>query len=82
MRGPHPFRMGFCLADNSTKIAALENALYSGVLSVVVDGVQTRFQSAADLRRSIEDLKKTDTTDAYPTKRRLTRIALNGGGPL
>lgn len=45
------------MADKSAEIAKLEKLLDSGAKSVNVDGIQTTFASATQIRRRIRELQ-------------------------
>lgn len=52
------------MADNSQKIAELEEILNAGVTQVGVDGTNTSFD-LNEVRKQLEYLKRTDTTGQY-----------------
>ena len=48
------------MADNQSLIAAHEELIASGAASVTTDGQTTNFQSPADLRKALVELKNKD----------------------
>lgn len=66
------------MANNTAKIAALETAIASGVRSVSWNGVNTVFQSLAEMERTLQRLKREDDTVGGSQPPRIGTILLNG----
>lgn len=64
--------------DRSAEIAALAEALNSGVLSVSVDGSTTVFRSSKDIERRIARLRAEDTVNNYRQKPPIIYANLSG----
>lgn len=62
-----------------TRLATLQDALYSGVLSVSVGGETTTFQNPAQLRKSIADLDAQIAIATGGSRRRPVVSSINLG---
>jgi hypothetical protein len=63
-----------------TRLATLQDALYSGVLTVSVGGETTTFQNPAQLRKSIADLDAQIAIATGGSRRRPVVSSINLGG--
>jgi len=63
-----------------TRLATLQDALYSGVLTVSVGGETTTFQNPAQLRKSIADLDAQIAIATGGSRRRPVVSSVNLGG--
>ncbi len=63
-----------------TRLATLQDALYSGVLTVSVGGETTTFQNPAQLRKSIADLDTQIAIATGGSRRRPVVASINLGG--
>ena len=64
------------MADNSTKIAALEAAIATGAKSVLVDGQKVEYRSLSDMQRILRNLKATDDSATTSKRPRVMRVVL------
>jgi hypothetical protein len=68
------------MADNTQKIADLEEILDSGSTEGQVDGRRVRFASATEIRKRIAELKATDDATTTPQRRPAASTIRLGGG--
>lgn len=68
------------MPDNSDNIAAIDDAISSGVLMTSIDGVVTRFRSLEEMQKIRRDLVAADTSGTYSTQKKRRWWSLNMGG--
>lgn len=64
------------MTDYATKIAALEDAMASGELTVESDGERVTYRSIADIRSALDYLKQQQSATTTPRQRPASTLAM------